>query len=79
MQNNHGRNSWDGRLRKKGSEECRAEPAVSHLSSSPAVCCVALPYFTWTSFAKAKKKIIYLPTLAGDATQDFSEHNGGVG
>lgn len=56
MQNNHGKNSWDGRLRKKGSGEHQAESAASHWSPSPAVCCVALPHFTQTSLVKAKKK-----------------------
>lgn len=50
----------------------RAEPAVPHQSLSSAFHRVALPRSTQTSFVKAKKKkinkIIYLPTLAGDAT-----------
>jgi len=41
--------------------------------------CGFASFYTGFICKRRKKSVIYLPTLAGDATQDFPEQNGGVG
>lgn len=55
MQNNHGKSSWDGRLRKKGGGEHHAEPTGAHFSPEHADHCVAV-LISQISFGKAKIK-----------------------